>query len=61
MTRIDWRARDEDVARIAAARHGDPFSVLGLHLIEGGAVVRAFVPGAERLEVLKDGQACLRA
>ena len=59
MTRIDWRARDEDVARIAAARHGDPFSVLGLHLIEGGAVVRAFVPGAERLEVLKDGQACL--
>jgi 1,4-alpha-glucan branching enzyme len=59
MTRIDWRARDEDVARIAAARHGDPFSVLGLHLIEGGAVVRAFVPGAERLELLKDGQACL--
>ena len=59
MTRIDWRARDEDVARIAAARHGDPFSVLGLHLIEGGVVVRAFVPGAERLEVLKDGRPAL--
>ena len=56
MTGEDWRARDEDVNGIAAARHGDPFSVLGLHLIDGGAVVRAFVPGAERLEVLRDGE-----
>ena len=33
---------------IAEGRHGDPFSVLGLH----GKVVAAFVPGAERLWVL---------
>ncbi len=46
MTGVHWRASDEDVARIAEARHGDPFSVLGLHIVEGGAVVRAFVPGA---------------
>ena len=37
---------------IAEGRHGDPFSVLGLH--KRGAVwaVTAFVPGAERVEVL---------
>ena len=57
MTAIQWRARDEDVKRIADARHGDPFSVLGLHIVEGGAVVRAFVPGAGHLEVLREGQA----
>ena len=56
MTGVHWRARDEDVNRIADARHGDPFSVLGLHIVEGGAVVRAFVPGAEQLEVLREGQ-----
>ncbi len=50
---VDWRARDEDVGRIAAGSHGDPFAVLGLHIVEGGAVIRAFVPGAGRVEVVR--------
>ena len=37
---------------IVEGRHGDPFSVLGLHKREGAWVVTAFVPGAERLSVL---------
>ncbi len=37
---------------IAEGRHGDPFSVLGLHKRAGRWVVTAFVPGAERLWVL---------
>ena len=37
---------------IAEGRHGDPFSVLGLHKREGAWVVTAFVPGAESVEVL---------
>jgi len=37
---------------IAGGRHGDPFSVLGLHKRGGTWVVTAFVPGAERLWVL---------
>ncbi|MES2664806.1 MAG: 1,4-alpha-glucan branching protein GlgB [Pseudomonadota bacterium] len=37
---------------IAEGRHGDPFSVLGLHKREAGWVVTAFVPGADRLWVL---------
>lgn len=37
---------------IVEGRHGDPFSVLGLHKRDGAWVVTAFVPGAERLWVL---------
>ncbi len=44
---------DHGAARaIVEGRHGDPFSVLGLHKREGAWVVTAFVPGAERLWVL---------
>ena len=51
---------DHGAARaIVEGRHGDPFSVLGLHKRDGGWVVTAFVPGAARLWVLtgKTGKA----
>ena len=35
-----------------AARHGDPFSLLGPQELSGGGVVRAFLPEATRLEVV---------
>ena len=41
------------VAAVVDARHGDPFAVLGPHQAPGGIVVRAFVPGAMRLEVVE--------
>jgi 1,4-alpha-glucan branching enzyme len=47
-TRLDTGA----AAAIAEGRHGDPFSVLGLHKRDGKWEVTAFVPGAERLWVL---------
>ncbi|MFN4131152.1 MAG: 1,4-alpha-glucan branching enzyme, partial [Paracoccaceae bacterium] len=50
---------DEGVARaICEGRHGDPFSVLGLHKLGDKWGVTAFVPGAEQLWVLtgKSGQ-----
>jgi len=37
---------------ITEGRHGDPFSVLGLHKRQGEWVVTAFVPGAQQLWVL---------
>lgn len=55
MTAGDWRAKDDDVTRLAGADHGDPFSVLGLHILDDGAAIRAFVPGAGRVEVLREG------
>jgi 1,4-alpha-glucan branching enzyme len=41
-----WRARDEDVDAIAAARQKDPFAVLGPHLTDEGWAIRAFVTDA---------------
>jgi 1,4-alpha-glucan branching enzyme len=47
MTR--WRADAEAIAAILDARHADPFALLGPHAVRGGVVVRAFVPGADRV------------
>ncbi len=47
-----WQARDADVAAIAAARHGDPFAVLGPHRTSAGVAVRAFVPHAGRVSAI---------
>ena len=53
-----WQASDGDVAAIVAARHGDPFSILGQHQTQAGPVVRAFVPYAETLHAVgPDGTA----
>ncbi|XKG97784.1 1,4-alpha-glucan branching protein GlgB [Pelagibacterium halotolerans] len=47
----DWQTDDTAISRIVAGQHGDPFSVLGLHEIGRDWVARAYVPGAETLEV----------
>jgi 1,4-alpha-glucan branching enzyme len=41
----------EAAVAIVEGRCGDPFAVLGPHRDAGGAFVRAFLPGAERVEV----------
>jgi len=50
MTQADWRVSAHDIDAIIAARHGDPFAVLGLHETPAGFVIRAFVPGATKVE-----------
>jgi len=40
------------VEALVAGRHADPFAVLGIHDIDGLVHVRAFIPGAERVEVV---------
>ncbi|MBV9813517.1 MAG: 1,4-alpha-glucan branching enzyme, partial [Acetobacteraceae bacterium] len=37
---------------IVAARHGDPFAVLGPHQVEGGCAIRAFLPDATAVEAV---------
>ena len=49
---IGWRLGEAEIEAIVAARHGDPFAVLGAHVTSAGVVVRAFVPHAETLEAL---------
>lgn len=41
-----------DAGDIVAGVHGDPFAVLGPHAAADGVSVRAFVPGAQRIDVL---------
>jgi len=47
-----WRASSDEIARLVAAKHPDPFALLGLHEAAGGFVIRAFVPGADRLSAI---------
>ena len=54
-----FRLSADEVAAIAAGKHADPFAVLGLHQAAGTRVVRAFVPGADSVEVLNDAGATL--
>jgi 1,4-alpha-glucan branching enzyme len=44
-----WRAGDGAIASLLAARHGDPFALLGPHASAAGVAIRAFVPGASLL------------
>ncbi len=41
-----------DLHRLLSLRHTDPHHVLGAHFVEGGVVVRAFRPGADKVEVV---------
>jgi 1,4-alpha-glucan branching enzyme len=43
---------DPEIAAIVAARHGDPFSFLGMHEDGDGFVVRAMLPGATSVAVV---------
>jgi 1,4-alpha-glucan branching enzyme len=38
---------------LAHARHGDPFALLGPHLVAGGTAVRAFLPDADSVDVIE--------
>jgi len=42
----------EGLGELMAACHCDPFSVLGMHPVAGGLVVRALLPGAVSVEVV---------
>ncbi len=48
---LDW----SEVEAIINGTHGDPFAVLGPQMIEGRLHARAFIPGAEAVEVFTLG------
>ncbi|TFL16853.1 1,4-alpha-glucan branching protein GlgB [Jannaschia formosa] len=47
--------REASLDLIAAGAHGDPFSVLGPHPVDGVRWITAFVPGAARVAACGDG------
>jgi 1,4-alpha-glucan branching enzyme len=50
---MPWRLSADEAEAIAAGRHDDPFKVLGPHDGPMGRSVRAFLPGAQSVEVLR--------
>lgn len=42
----------EDAGRIASGLHSDPFSVLGLHVVDGKVTIKAFHPEADAIDVI---------
>jgi 1,4-alpha-glucan branching enzyme len=52
MAKTGWRTSGQDIAAIVGARHADPFAILGLHRTDEGTVIRAFVPGADKIDVM---------
>jgi 1,4-alpha-glucan branching enzyme len=46
-----WRLDDQEIAALVSGTHSDPFARLGPHPAPPGWIVRAFIPGAERVLV----------
>ena len=44
-----------DFDALAEARHHDPFSILGPHVVDEGVVIRAFLPQAEQVSIIRPG------
>ncbi|HEY6394090.1 MAG TPA: 1,4-alpha-glucan branching protein GlgB, partial [Candidatus Binataceae bacterium] len=49
------KLKRDDIERLLALEHPDPHSVLGAHPMADGVLVRAYRPGAERIDLLIDG------
>ena len=52
----DLRISDAAAAALVHAHCGDPFSLLGLHPVDGGFALRVFLPGARKVSVKVDGR-----
>ena len=46
---------NDDIAALADSRHSDPFSVLGLHADRNGCIVRVYMPQADGIDLLVEG------
>ena len=46
---------DDELDQLAGGAHPNPHALLGMHLVDGGVVIRALRPGAERVVALIDG------
>ncbi len=51
---------NDDLIRIIEARHHDPFAVLGKHAVNGGIVVRAFIPHASEVSIAEGNLPMIR-
>jgi 1,4-alpha-glucan branching enzyme len=53
---LSWQLDAQSARALALGSHDDPFAVLGPHDTEAGRIIRAFLPGALKVDVLgRDG------
>jgi 1,4-alpha-glucan branching enzyme len=57
----NWRADPNAVDQLLEGQHRDPHSLLGLHSVDAGTVVRTWRPDAEAVTILRDGAASVEA
>jgi 1,4-alpha-glucan branching enzyme len=50
---LPWQLDAPAAEALALGVHGDPFAVLGPHEVQAGRVIRAFLPGAMKVEVVR--------
>jgi len=50
---LSWHLDRLSARALANGTHDNPFAVLGPHDVEGGRIIRAFLPGALKAEVLR--------
>jgi 1,4-alpha-glucan branching enzyme len=48
-----WQLDPQSAAALARGFHGDPFAVLGPHDLHEGRIIRCFLPGATKVEILR--------
>src|SRR5262245_61838767 len=48
-----WRLDARRAQALVEGTEGDPFSALGPHAVSDGQIIRAFVPGAKGVEVVR--------
>ena len=48
-----WQLDPQEAAALARGNHGNPFAALGPHDSAEGRIIRAFLPGAAKVEVLR--------
>ena len=51
--KISWRLGVDSADALARGNHADPFAVLGPHDVENGRIIRVFLPGARKVELLR--------
>ena len=56
-----WRLDTQAARALALGAHPDPFAVLGPQNTRDGRVVRAFLPGAVKVDILRRANGCLMA
>ena len=52
-TTQEWRLDPVAAGDLAQGNHGNPFAILGPHDTAAGRVIRAYLPGASKVEVLR--------